>query len=239
MTVSHRGRPLSWGLLWSTCSSFSSAQQVSGSHQSFYFCFNCLYKCSYPGMSAPSPSHFLSLPVSFCLSVFSMFQRPTIHSTTAKGHFPFESQHTHTALVFNSEDVPKGSDSSKDFLCSPCPCVSGAQSHGTFLACQDVPSTLLPDSGSLSSQYWYLGWRREQRLSSWDPVVYFTQRTLTVLSPFSSQGAPCFLGTAELQLTDLRRVGGHSHSGVAAIVALSLKRAVDLSLQLESETTFK
>lgn len=44
-----------------------------------YFFFNCLYKCSYPGMSAPSPSHFLSLPVFFCLSVFSMFQRPTIH----------------------------------------------------------------------------------------------------------------------------------------------------------------
>lgn len=41
-------------------------------------------------MSALSPSHFLSLPVFFCLSVFSMFQRPTIHSTTAKGHFPFE-----------------------------------------------------------------------------------------------------------------------------------------------------
>lgn len=76
-------------------------------------------------MSALSPSHFLSLPVSFCLSVFSMFQRPTIHSTTAKGHFPFESQDTHTALVFNSEVVPKGSNSSKDFLCSPCPCVSG------------------------------------------------------------------------------------------------------------------
>lgn len=158
--------------------------------------------CSLSLSLSQSPCVFLSL----CLLYVP---EANIHSTTAKGHFPFESQDTHTALVFNSEVVPKGRDISKDFLCSPCPCISGAQSHGTFLACQDVPSTLLPDSGSLSSQYWYLGWRQEQRLSSWDPVVYFTQHTLTVLSPFtllspfSSQGAPCFLGTAELQLTDL------------------------------------
>lgn len=54
----------------------------------FLFFFNCLYKCSYPGMSALSPSHFLSLPVFFCLSVFSMFQRPTYILPLQKVTFP-------------------------------------------------------------------------------------------------------------------------------------------------------